>query len=214
MDKQIKVNNTLIHLLPERAVFLPTYNTLVIADWHLNKLEDNTLFENRDDEFVKDEIQELEKLVEEYEVRRLVLLGGMFHPDWEKDWTLFYDFARYHQELEVVSIRKGKPVPEDEAYVPENFESCEDFLLENKIFFAPDDVIDTEKNRLYIIGGHLPGCIVSGNGGQVYRMACFKVDGNKIFMPSFGAWTQLNIIEKEKNSTFYPILGDHIVSIK
>src|SRR5699024_12242807 len=87
MDKQIKVNNTLIHLLPERTVFLPTYNTLVIADWHLNKLEDNTLFENRDDEFVKDEIQELEKLVEEYEVRRLVLLGGMFHPDWEKDWT-------------------------------------------------------------------------------------------------------------------------------
>lgn len=214
MDKQIKVNNTLIHLLPERAIFLPTYKTLVISDWHLNKLEDNTQYESTGDESIKEEIQSLEQLVEEYEVRRLVLLGGMFHPDWEKDWTLFYDFAEYHKELEVISIRKGKPLLDEEAQAPENFMSCEDFLLEGKIHFAPDDVEHTEKSKLYIMGGHLPGCIVSGNGGQVYRMACFKVDGNKIFMPSFGAWTQLNIIEKEKSSAFYPILGDHIVSIK
>lgn len=214
MEKQIKVNNTLIQLLPKRAVFLPTYKTLVISDWHLNKLEDNTPYESTEDDFVKEELQNLEQLVQEYQATRLVLLGGMFHPDWKEDWSFFYDFARYHKELEIVSIQKRKVVPENKALVPENFEHREEFHLNNKIFFVPNDVKSTVKTSVYFIGGYLPGCIVSGNGGQVYRMACFKVDGNKIVMPSFGAWTQLNIIEKEKNTFFYPILGDHIVSIK
>ncbi|HLR00184.1 MAG TPA: hypothetical protein VK102_07385 [Sphingobacterium sp.] len=215
MYKRIKVKNIPIHLLTKRAAYLPSYKTMAVSDWHLNKLDDNTEYGKKSVDFDKEELDQFGELVDEYEPQRVVLLGNTFHPNWDADWQLLYDFAEKYTDIEFVFTQKDYPkeIAQKFGRLP-NFRFVLQYILDHKICFSYNLDVLTSEDFLCIAGGELPGCIVSGSGGQMYRMPCFKVSNNVLVMPSYGKWTSLNILKKEKNTRLYAILGDHIASIK
>lgn len=213
MYKTIKIKNTPIDLLASRAAYFPTYGVLTISDWHLNKLEDNN--KDREKDFVEDEFLLLGEIFEKYKPTKVVLLGLTFHKNWKANWEGLYDFMRKYSDIEFIFTQNLLTIKGEIEFVTlDNLKFYEKYILDDKICFSHSDEVTLDSMYIHIRGGYFPGCILSGKGGQVYRMPCFKREGNILKIPSYGKRTDLQILESKKGTYRYGILGEHIITIK
>lgn len=215
MYKTIKIKDIPIDLLASRAAYFPSYKILAISDWHLNKLEDNNNYKEVDADLEGDEFLMMGEILEKYKPQQVVLLGLTFHKDWEANWKNLYDFVHKYSEVEFICTQDLLGVQVNTGFgVLDNLKFFEKYILDDKLCFSHGDAVPFDNKHVHVRGGYFPGCILSGKGGQVYRMPCFKRDGNILKIPSYGRWTGLQILEGKKGTRMYGILGEHIVTIK
>jgi len=81
--------DTLLEMLPSRALFLPRTKELFICDIHLGKADyfqqNGIPLTNNSD---KDNIARIKKIVKRYSPKKLILLGDLFHNKYSIDNTL------------------------------------------------------------------------------------------------------------------------------
>jgi len=81
--------DTLIEMLPSRALFLPQTKELLICDVHLGKAEyfqqNGIPLTNNSD---KNNFTRIKKIVKKYSPEKLIILGDLFHSKYSIDKTL------------------------------------------------------------------------------------------------------------------------------
>ena len=81
--------DTLLEMLPSRALFLPETKELLICDVHLGKAEyfqqNGIPLTNITDE---DNFTRIKRIVKEYSPEKLVILGDLFHSKYSKIYFL------------------------------------------------------------------------------------------------------------------------------
>ena len=81
--------DTLLEMLPSRALFLPETKELLICDIHLGKAEyfqqNGIPLTNNSD---KNNFARIKKIVERYSPEKLIILGDLFHSKYSIDKTL------------------------------------------------------------------------------------------------------------------------------
>ena len=81
--------DTLLEMLPSRALFLPEKKELLICDIHLGKAEyfqqNGIPLTNNSD---KDNFSRIKKIVKKYSPEKLIILGDLFHSKYSIDKTL------------------------------------------------------------------------------------------------------------------------------
>ena len=180
--------NTLIEMLPSRALFLPKTKELLICDIHLGKAEyfqqngiplTNNLDENN--------FARIKKIVNKYNPEKLIILGDLFHSKFSIDKTLKKKVEDLPEQLKTdVELVLGN---HDLGCDIKNLKILNVRKTKNIIF--SHQPVNLEKNDTLNICGHYHPKLYLKNKGDKLSFRCFAMDLNKnvLYLPAFGDLT-------------------------
>lgn len=185
------INNNTLDLLPQKAIYWRETKTLIVSDLHLGKAS----------HFRKhglaipmesgiDDLHHLDSLLTSYQPKRLLMLGDLFHSDYNQEWEYFGALRKKFSAVEFHLVRGNHDILKDHHYEKHNIHVHKKTLYESGLVFAHDFVKLTDEE--FSISGHIhPGFVLHGKGRQSITLPCFYKKDNTLIMPAFGRLTGL-----------------------
>ena len=180
--------NTLIEMLPSRALFLPATKELFISDVHLGKAEyfqQNGLpLTNNSDEH---NLSRIKTLVKKHNPKKLIILGDLFHSRHSISNTLRNKVKILPKILNTkIQLVMGN---HDTGCKVENIKLL-DLIKTKNLIFSHEPINFVEKNALNICGHYHPKLYLSDSKDKL-SFRCFAMDTNKniLYLPAFGDLT-------------------------
>ena len=180
--------DTLLEMLPSRALFLPETKELLICDIHLGKAEyfqqngiplTNNLDENN--------FARIKKIVKKYNPEKLIILGDLFHSKYSIDKNL----KKKVEDLPVILKTNVELIlgNHDLGCDIKNFKILNIRKTKNIIF--SHEPVNLENNKTLNICGHYHPKLYLKNKGDKLSFRCFAMDNNKnvLYLPAFGDLT-------------------------
>ncbi len=180
--------DTLLEMLPSRALFLPETKELLICDIHLGKAEyfqqNGIPLTNNSD---KNNFGRINKIVKKYSPEKLIILGDLFHSKYSIDKTLQKKVENLPELLGTnIELVLGN---HDVGCDIENIKILNIKKIKN-ITLSHEPIKLTDKNRLNICGHYHPKLYLK-NSGDNLSFRCFAMDlkNNILYLPAFGDLT-------------------------
>ena len=180
--------DTLLEMLPSRALFIPETKELLICDIHLGKAEyfqqNGIPLTNNSD---KNNFARIKKIVKKYSPEKLIILGDLFHSKYSIDKTLqkkvedLPELLKTNVELVLGNHDVGCDIKNIKIF---------DIRKSKNIIFSHEPV-NLENNKTLNICGHYHPKIYLKSNGDKLSFRCFAMDKNKstLFLPAFGDLT-------------------------
>jgi DNA ligase-associated metallophosphoesterase len=197
-----------LHLLPEKAIYWPSQKTLLIADSHLGKIR----------HFRKSGIAipgragyrnltRLQDLLVQYEPRKVIFLGDLFHSEMNFEWLEFKAFLEKFKKIVFVLIQGNHDIFHELSY--KHFEVHQK-PMEYGPFLLSHEPVENE-NSLYNLCGHIhPGVRMLGQAKQSMRLPCFYFGKKQGVLPAFGVFTGLHLLKPGKGDHIFIIAGSEV----
>jgi DNA ligase-associated metallophosphoesterase len=197
-------------LLPEKALYWPAQQALLIADVHFGKAAAyRSLGQPVPQGTTSHNIAVLDGLLATLPCRQLIFLGDFLHgPGSHAVATLktLADWRIRNAELPVTLIRGNHdkragdpPASLNIGVVPEPL-LLGPFALQHEPQPHPD---------LHVLAGHIhPIYRLNGRGRQSLRLACFRLGEDISLLPAFGAFTGGYPVERDDHCRIF-VIGDN-----
>src|ERR1700744_991039 len=203
-------------LLPQKAIYWQQEKALIVADVHLGKVghfRKAGIAVPRDME--QDDLACLSDLIEEYNPKKVIFLGDLFHSDMNADWEWFALWRKHHANLEIILIRGNHDIIHDSHYIDLNITLHEELLVGPFLMLHhPLTLPDLEKAAGYVFCGHIhPGVSLVGRGRQHITLPCFAFSDKQCIFPSFGKFTGRVAIQSAKHDRIFAVLKDKVLEI-
>jgi uncharacterized protein len=201
LPAEILVAGEQLLLHPHRALFWLRMRWLVVSDLHLGKAAHfrkagAALPEGQD----AGTLARLDALIEGFRPERLLILGDLFHSSHNNSWAPFTAWAK-QQSIALHLVPGNHDILADRRYAEAGLHVCADTLEEGPFVFAHEP---KDQSGVYGIGGHIhPGVLLTGQGRQRLRMACFWFGARTAILPAFGLSTGLHVIRPERTDRVY-----------
>jgi len=200
----IQINSLHLHLLPEKAVFLPHNETLVIADLHLGKASH---FRKAGiiippEAGLKKDYSRLQRLMQSYNPKRLLFLGDLFHSEENTSWLHFLPFIQQYPQTAFSLIKGNHDILPSSLYAKAGLRVYETDLQEDPIIYSHAPLSDLQGCSLNIAGHIHPGVLLNGLGRQSLRLPCFHYTAQRLILPAFGSLTGLQLLSKRNARQF------------
>jgi DNA ligase-associated metallophosphoesterase len=187
-----------LQLLPEKVIYLPEYNWLLLADLHVGKaahfrrqgiaLSDGSLAAD---------LTRLSELQQRLQPAAVVVLGDLFHATANAEWA---DFAAWleAQPAPMVLVAGNhdrffmKKMPATQLRLERGTLAAGRLRLSH----APE--VAGENDGLNICGHLHPGLQLQGRAGMRLRLPCFWLRPQQLVLPAFGGLTGLSLIRPAK----------------
>ena len=180
--------NTLIEMLPSRALFLPETNELFICDIHLGKADyfqkKGIPLTNNSDE---NNFARIKNLVKTYSPEKLIILGDLFHSKYSLDKILQKKVEDLPEILKIkIELVKGNHDIGCDIKNIKNFD-----LRKTKNIIFSHEPVNLGDNKTLNICGHYHPKLYLKNKGDKLSFRCFAMDMKKniLFLPAFGDLT-------------------------
>ena len=180
--------DTLIEMLPSRALFLPQTKELLICDVHLGKAEyfqqNGIPLTNNSDEnnFIR-----IESIVRKYSPKKLIILGDLFHSKYSISKTLQKRVEDLPEQLKTnVELVLGN---HDVGCNIKNIKILD--IRKNKNITLSHEPLNLADNKSLNICGHYHPKLYLKNNGDKLSLRCFAMDTkkNNLYLPAFGDLT-------------------------
>ncbi len=180
--------DTLLEMLPSRALFLPETKELLICDIHLGKAEyfqqNGIPLTNNSDE---NNFSKIKKLVKNYSPKKLIILGDLFHSKFSIDKTLqkkvedLPELLKTNVELVLGNHDIGCKIKNLKVF---DIKKIKNITLSH-------EPINLVNNKTFNICGHYHPKLYLKNKGDKLSFRCFAMDmkKNTLYMPAFGDLT-------------------------
>ncbi len=180
--------DTLLEMLPSRALFLVETKELLICDVHLGKAEyfqqNGIPLTNNSDE---NNFSRIKKIVKKYSPDKLVILGDLFHSKFSIDKTLqkkvedLPELLKTNIELVLGNHDVGCDIKSLKIF---NTRKTKNIIFSH-------EPVNLENNKTLNICGHYHPKLYLKNNGDKLSFRCFAMDQNKntLFLPAFGDLT-------------------------
>ncbi len=180
--------DTLIEMLPSRALFLPQTKELLICDVHLGKAEyfqqNGIPLTNNSDE---NNFTRIETIVRKYSPEKLIILGDLFHSKYSISKTLQKKVEDLPEQLKTnVELVLGN------HDVGCNIKNIKIFdIRKNKNITLSHEPLNLADNKSLNICGHYHPKLYLKNNGDKLSLRCFAMDTkkNNLYLPAFGDLT-------------------------
>lgn len=190
-------------LLPEKAIWWPVQQTLILADLHLGKSMHFRkagiplpLLSHQKDFVV------LEKLLKTPKLKQVLFLGDLFHSSYNSDWELLGQLISQHQHLRYTLVQGNHDILHENEYKRFGFEVF-DLLRLGPFLFSHEPVENPSEYNIY---GHIhPGVKLAGGAGQRLRLPCFFFSEKYAVLPSFGKLTGLYALAPKKTDRIFAV---------
>jgi DNA ligase-associated metallophosphoesterase len=203
-------------LSPERAVYWPRAETLLIADAHFGKAASfraNGVPVPRGT--TAEGLARIDALLERTSARRIVFLGDFLHAREGRAPDTVRAIAAWrarHRPIEMTLVRgnhdrrAGDPPPEVQI-------DCMDAPL----FDGPFALTHHPRAvaGCYVLAGHLhPAVVMTGPARQWERLACFWLGAEVGVLPAFGDFTGVAEVTPAAEDRVFVVAGDRVVQAR
>ena len=182
-------------LLPEKAVFLPESDTLVVADAHFGKAVTFHEVGSAGLGMADESLEILGMLVRRFNARRMVFLGDFLHAMRSRSPTVMAaltQWRREHARLELQLVRGNEDERSGDPPAELGIDAVEEPLMLGSLALChqPQPVAGA-----YVLAGHLHPCVsVGGRAHDWLRMPCYWFTREFGVLPAFGAFTGMQTI--------------------
>ena len=179
---------TLIEMLPSRALFLPETKELLICDVHLGKAEyfqqNGIPLTNDSDE---NNFTRIKKIVRKYSPENLIILGDLFH----SKYSISKSLQKKVEDLpELLKTNVELVLGNHDIGCSINNIKIFDIKKNNNITFSHEPLNIADNKSLNICGHYHPKLYLKNNGDKL-SLRCFAMDTkkNNLYLPAFGDLT-------------------------
>ncbi len=177
-----------VHLLKERALWIPDISSVVIADVHLGY--ESELFEEPFYPRMQfgDVAERMEKLIGRYGPKRVIIDGDLKH---EFSKTPYSEFSEVREFLDImegaeITLVRGNHDNFIARYLEKRGVEVTDSLELGRFFFIHGHKrVRIPENRVTIIGHEHPRITLRDSIGAKASFPCFLVSKNMIVLPAF-----------------------------
>jgi uncharacterized protein len=207
----ITLLNEELTLLPQRAVYIAKHKTLLASDLHLGKVGH---FRSAGiaipSQLANTDLDILTDIINQIDVKRLLILGDLFHAKMNTDWKLFEMWRNNHIELQIELVKGNHDILNDEHYKNLNVITHEEYCVFNKFVLThkpPGENTKQNEECNYTISGHVhPAVRLMGKGKQSITLPCFYFGEKYAMLPAFGRFTGNAIIPVSGQEKVYVIV--------
>lgn len=209
---EIELTGEIFFLLPQKALFRPSKKQLILSDVHLGK---GTHFRKQGlplpvNSHLKD-IDKLHFLIDKWEPQTVLILGDLFHSDYNKEWLWFKAVLQQYFYIEFILIEGNHDILDNNQYSMQNLLKAE--LMEDEHFVFSHQPLK-EQGKLNICGHVHPGIRIEGIAKQAEKLPCFYLSKTHFILPAFGYLTGLFILEKEAESRYFLVTTNKVILMK
>ncbi len=202
----LTIKNQTLLLSPDRAIFWQEQQALILSDLHIGKGGHFRKAGIPISGQVQDgDLQRLSSLVKQFDPKKIIVVGDMFHSHENKDLEKFREWREAQTGLEVTLVKGNHDILKKEKYGELGVELVPDgYSLDGFVFSHHPSENDHETG--FTFSGHLhPGVMVSGQGRQRLRLPCFWFSESWMVLPAFSAFTGLFLVK--------PVYGERVVAM-
>ena len=206
----IILNDELLTLLPQKAIYYKREKTLIVADIHLGKaghFRSAGLPVPAELAFV--DLEALNDLINnsDHEIEKMIVLGDLFHAKLNFDINIFEEWRIQNNNLEIHLIKGNHDILTDSIYESLDIKVYEIMILNNFILihnFEDEDDI----GGYYKLCGHIhPAVRILGKAKQSMTLPCFYFTDRIGILPAFGRFTGKHIIKPDENDIVFILEG-------
>ena len=203
-----------VHLLPEKAIWLPDESWLVLSDLHLGKVNHFRragipvpVGANRAN------TERLLQLLMEFHPARVVFLGDLFHSHYNSEWEVLGQVTGAFPEVTFTLVTGNHDILSAHQYDRHRIEVVPELRLGSSLIFRHEPS-PADDAGAYQVCGHLhPAVTVSGKGMPSETFPCFWI-GNKIaVLPSFGVFTGSKRIVPRRGDRVFAVVAGELVEL-
>jgi len=206
----LHINNTIVELLPQKAIYWRDAQTLIVSDLHLGKAS-----HFRKHGFAipmesgSEDLNRLTFLLDAYKPKRLLILGDLFHSEYNQEWEYFGALRKNFSTVTFQLVRGNHDILQEHHYEKYRIEIHTETLLESGFVFA-HDLIDLNEEQFSITGHIHPGFVLYGKGRQRITLPCFYRKENTLIMPAFGQLTGLAHMPYDKAAEVFVLTEEAV----
>lgn len=210
---QTEIRGSILRLLPERAAFLESENTLLIADLHLGKINHFRMAGIPLPSKANDEnLERLINLLNQTNPLQTIFLGDLFHSYYNHEWEALGQVLSHYKSGSFHLVRGNHDIMSKLQYQRHNI-TVHDQMILGPLLLTHELTTQIE-NKYYNISGHLhPGVRLYGKGKQTVTLPCFYFGENQGLLPAFGSFTGLARVKAERASRIYVITDNKVLKL-
>lgn len=201
-----------LFLLPEKAIYWKERKTLIFSDIHLGKASHfrKSGIQIPESVHISDYFR-IKSLIARFRPEQVLILGDLFHSDFNLEWNHFNDWIREINELKFLLVKGNHDILPEQLYALANLEVYESLLLLPPFSFS-HQVIQPEQT--YSLTGHVhPAVRIRGPAKQSLTLPCYYFTDSHGILPAFGNFTGLARIKPRENDDIFVILEDSVIKI-
>ncbi len=211
----ITIHGETLFLMPDRALWWPSRKQLIIADLHLGKASHfnrhGSVLPNTP--AVRD-LQKLHLLCELLHAESLLVLGDLFHSEYNNEFELLKIFKSNFPDLRLEVVKGNHDILTNADYQSARIILHEQYFEDGPFAFVHDP-LEVKHETKFLIGGHVhPGVLLHGKARQHARLPCFYFTEKYAILPAFGALTGLHTLRRQhKTDRIFALVGEKVVEL-
>ncbi len=195
----LEVSGQTLWLLPQRAVFLPESDTLVVADAHVGATEES--------------LSVLSELVRRLEATRIIFLGDLLHAARAQPAAMaaVLRWREQHALLELTLVRSRLEARVVEPPVVLDIQAFDEPLMHRGLALChrPQPV-----EGAFVLAGHMHPCVsIGGRAHDWHRLPCYWFSPRMGVLPAFGTFTGMQAIRPGKGERIFASAADRVFEL-
>lgn len=208
---EIELGGEVFWLLPQKAMFRPRKKQLILSDVHLGK---TTHFRKQGLPLpIQGQLMDLDRLeflVRQWKPSSVLVLGDLFHSDYNEEWLWFSSFIQGFAQVEFILVQGNHDILDAEQYAHSNL-TVHPEIEEKRFVFSHKPL---QSRKVLNICGHVhPGIRIEGKAKQSITLPCFYLNSTHFILPAFGYLTGLHLLKQEEQSAYFLVLADRVVKL-
>ncbi len=205
---EITLHGEQMVLHPFKAMHWPSRDTLIVSDLHLGKIHH---FRNAGiflpEPAAMDNYERLSALLMQFEPARLLILGDLFHSDYNIDWKIFSELRHTFASVQFELVIGNHDILEEDLFASNGIQVYQEVWRHGPFVFSHFPIESEE----YCLCGHIhPGVRLVGLSRQSLRLPCFYFGQALGILPAFGTFTGTTLIQPEEGDRVFVVSEDQI----
>lgn len=202
-------------LLPEKAVWWPARQALLVADAHLGKaMSFRRLGVPVPEATTTETLSRLSGLVERHGARRIVFLGDFLHSVHAHAASTLGALAQWrerHASLHLTLVRGNHDAQAGDPPAWAHMEVVDEPLRLDGLALCHHP---SAHDGAYVLAGHLhPGIVLGGRAHDHLRLPCFWFGDRVGVLPAFGAFTGLKTIRPAPGERVFAVAEQAVLPV-
>lgn len=213
--KHLQLGDTLIQLLPQRAVYIPQHHALLVSDVHLGKSETFQQFGIPVPSMVNQTtLARLQELCHVHRPHVLWILGDLFHGSQGMTDAVVDSWLTFlrHSSVEVQLIIGNHDRHLQATLERLSLRCCSHPVTLGHVLLShePCSRVASQVN----VCGHIHPCVRLEGGGDRLRLPCFywEPSPKRLTLPAFGEFTGGYTVPLSQGAIAYTIAEDQVIA--
>ena len=212
----LQVAGQTLMLLPQKCVFLPESDTLLVADLHIGKAVSFRQLGVPVPAGTTDEtLSVLTALVHRLEAKRIVFLGDFLHsarslaPD---TLAAVRRWRELHSPVEMTLVRGNHDDRAGDPPAMLDIQAFDEPLMHRGLALSHHP---RPMAGAFVLAGHLHPCVsIGGRAHDWHRLPCFWFSDRVGVLPAFGAFTGMQAINAHPGERVFAAAGDRVFELQ